>query len=469
VKVYKSEIEDKLDDKIQANASVELFIPIQVKKEATASLDEDLYPLKSILVSTGWNKNMDIFTKEDTWAARKTAINKKIDFQHDELKIIGHITSAYVMSDDYVPDDTPIENVPNDFHIITEGVLYTHWKDPERQQLMASIIGGIEEDKWYVSMECLFDDFDYAIRDGQDTQIIARDETSAFLTKHLRSFGGSGKYEGKEIGRVLRNFTFSGKGIVSNPANPNSIILDVEDNDIEKNLEIDYIESEEISVQFPDFVNSSVSNIKGENNMSEELKTQLKEANDKIASLEKQLHSVASLELEKSVKSLETQLATASVEKATVVAEKSEIEHKLTATEQALENLKNELAEAKKLQEAALKEKAEMAKKSKCAERASKLVEAGLDSEDAQSKSEAWVEVSDDVFNGFVEAMKKSKPAAKDPAPKESMCSEEVLENATPEETVTPVESNDNADSTKAIAECLASFLKSNKPKKESK
>lgn len=33
--------------------------------------DEDLYYVQSILVSSSWNKNDDIFTKEEVWAAKK--------------------------------------------------------------------------------------------------------------------------------------------------------------------------------------------------------------------------------------------------------------------------------------------------------------------------------------------------------------------------------------------------------------
>jgi hypothetical protein len=75
-------------------------------------------------------------------------------------------------------------------------------------------------------MECVFRNFDYAIvaPDGVH-QVIARTEDSAFLTKHLRAYGGSGDYEGYKVGRMLRDLFFSGKGLVTKPANPRSIIL----------------------------------------------------------------------------------------------------------------------------------------------------------------------------------------------------------------------------------------------------
>jgi uncharacterized coiled-coil protein SlyX len=92
---------------------------------------------------------------------------------------------------------------------------------------MHTLIQEIDEGKWAVSMECLFSDFDYSVvnPDGE-TKVIARDEESSFLTKHLRAYGGEGKWENYKIGRLLRNISFSGKGLVNQPANPRSIILD---------------------------------------------------------------------------------------------------------------------------------------------------------------------------------------------------------------------------------------------------
>ena len=79
-------------------------------------------------------------------------------------------------------------------------------------------------------MECLFPDFDYALaNENGETKIVKRDEESAFLTKHLRSYGGDGKYEDYKVGRLLRNLSFSGKGLVSKPANPRSVILEGND------------------------------------------------------------------------------------------------------------------------------------------------------------------------------------------------------------------------------------------------
>ena len=46
---------------------------------------------------------------------------------------------------------------------------------------------------------------------GTHCKIVPRSEQTSFLTKYLRSYGGSGEYDGARIYRVLRDFTFSGK------------------------------------------------------------------------------------------------------------------------------------------------------------------------------------------------------------------------------------------------------------------
>ena len=72
-----------------------------------------------------------------------------------------------------------------------------------------------------------FNGFDYAVI-GPDNKhhVIARNNETAFLTQHLRSYGGTGSYQEHQVGRLLRNITFSGKGFVDRPANPESVIFD---------------------------------------------------------------------------------------------------------------------------------------------------------------------------------------------------------------------------------------------------
>ena len=74
-------------------------------------------------------------------------------------------------------------------------------------------------------MEALFTAFDYAVVDDGGSRVIARNEDTSFLTKHLRAYGGTGMYKNMKVGRLLKNITFSGKGLVRKPANPESVIF----------------------------------------------------------------------------------------------------------------------------------------------------------------------------------------------------------------------------------------------------
>jgi DNA repair exonuclease SbcCD ATPase subunit len=125
-----------------------------------------------------------------------------------------------------IPDDTSVEQLPDKFHILTGAVIYSALADEKAQEQIDEIIEQIGKGEWFVSMEALFRGFDYGITSATGEQkILPRTEETAWLTKHLRQYGGTGKYENFSLGRVLKNITFSGKGLVRMPANPESIIL----------------------------------------------------------------------------------------------------------------------------------------------------------------------------------------------------------------------------------------------------
>ena len=270
--VYKQEILDGVGEAVKATASVAYCTQacVSTHHDPSPVIDKivaananpqqvDLYYIKSVLVSTGWNKNDDVFGPEITFAARNTPEDKQFNFMHDENDIIGHITGSYVV--DRNGGKIEAEEAPAEFDIITEAVLYNSWSDPENRMRMNSIIAEIEQGKWFVSMECLFAGFDYALisPDGSHTTV-ARNEDSAFLTKHLRAYGGTGEYEKYKVGRSLRGISFSGKGLVNKPANPRSYIIDSSDEKITD-------DHSQHSLSFP----------QGDINMSEEVKTEAEE------------------------------------------------------------------------------------------------------------------------------------------------------------------------------------------------
>ena len=166
--IFKSEIQDGLKEKIISSMSIsstcelEICDPFLLNKPLRAVAENknqmDLHYLKSILVTTGWNKNDDVFDKAEVWTARNTPSDKPFNYEHDQKQIIGHITGSKVIDEDGndVAEGVSVDELPKKFHILTSAVLYKFWEDPKKQEEMNDIISGIANNKWFVSMEALF-------------------------------------------------------------------------------------------------------------------------------------------------------------------------------------------------------------------------------------------------------------------------------------------------------------------------
>ena len=363
MEIYKAEIEDGLGDLLSSTNSVaycgvaKCFTPSTeeqesmkiIASEASENKDQiDLFYLESVLVSTGWNKNDDVFDPKETFAARTTPEDKPFNFMHNEKDIIGHITGNRVVDfqGNAIAEET--ENPPTEFNILTTAVIYKEWSDVDQRQRIQKILAEIEEGEWFVSMECLFPNFDYALVDkAGGTRVIPREESSAFLTKHLRSYGGSGKYEDYRVGRLLRNLSFSGKGLVSKPANPRSVIL-------EGNRFFDESEAQILTI----------SSIK-ENDMSDldkqidDLRSELAEAKAANEVLKEKVVAEQQAEFESKIQTLEATIAEqaeALEAKEAVVAEQAE------AIAKAADDMKEKMEKLREMQkkEALMKRKAEL-------------------------------------------------------------------------------------------------------------
>ena len=412
MKIFDTEIRDGLSDKIKSGSSLALLCPVEacmpapsqesveqlriVSGKTDDSEQIDLYYINSILVSTGWNKNDDVFDVAETWGARHSPEDKQFNYMHDEADIIGHITANMVIGADgnEVPSDTLVENLPERFDIVTSSVLYNSWASVELRERMETIIAEIEDGKWFVSMECLFSAFDYAVVTPDGAQhVVARDEVSAFLPKHLRSYGGTGEYEGHKIGRLLRNVSFSGKGLVNNPANPRSVIL------TESNP---FIRTEAKSINQLDITKEKdiMSNDERLLQQVEELKAQLKSTKEE---LQAKANEATSEELETFK---------------TTVAEKDETITELQETVKALEDKMSENEElvAKQTEELSEANQQILSYENEAITlaRRNSLTDAGVDSDEATSILEAFAEANDEMFDELVKQLSKFVPFKKD-------------------------------------------------------
>ena len=418
MQIYSKEIEDGVAELVRSSASMAYCMPAslsvdtrsdsvdfaeKVKAESANPKQIDLYYIKSILVSTGWNKNDDVFTPEATWSARTTPEDKQFNLMHDENNIIGHITGSYVVdrSGAAIADDTQ----PDDFDIITEAVLYNSWTKPENRERMSQIIAEIEEGKWFVSMECLFAGFDYALLDDNGTsKLLERNESSAFLTKHLRAYGGNGEYEGYQVGRCLRQISFSGKGLVSKPANPRSVILDA-------SRAFSLNSNSTILTSFPE----------GDNDMSDtnllekqlaEIKSELASAKEENVALRREIEEASAKEQGEAVAKLEETLAAKDDAIKALEATVAEKEASITELQETLakdkEDMKEKMEELRKMQ-----------KEKKTEARKASLIEIGYDAEAADEAVASYEDFDDAAFEAIlaavkdVEEMKKKKGAMK--------------------------------------------------------
>lgn len=401
---YCTEIER--DNKIEAEI---VFIP----KNASASVvvTKDLFPINSILVSSVWNANDDVFVKEELWKARHTPVNHPVNMEHDQDEIVGHMTEVWAVDDhgNLIPEDTDEADLPSIFSLANKSIIYTHWFSEERLSRINQLIADINNNEMYVSMECIFDNFDYALSGKGEYTIIKRSEETAFLSEHLRCFGGRGIYNDYRIGRVLRNITFIGKGFTKDPANKRSVIF--------TNIPA--------PSEYKDGVQSVVAHIMENDNMpenvSQELQTQLAE--------------------------IQSQLAILKAEKDTLLTELESVKSKASADLLALQSENEQLKTAN----------ANLENEYKTLVRKSELVQSGVPAEKADACVKLYVALNDAQWKPILEALSAGAKVVQTPNAPEAP--ETILATIKPE--VTPATPNVNVDAESKKLEEISELQKS--------
>jgi hypothetical protein len=216
------------------------------KKEYASKLNlpdndqADLLFMSAILVSTGTNKNGATFLGSELIKARGTIALKPLDIEHEEDKIIGHIcSSTYFDHDGNILDDEQLfaslasENAPKVSAAVDEldsmdmdvGIVAVVYKDRFKQ-----IAEELELGKWKVSMECYYDEFDLKVGNSiiPKSAVHAHENTiNQLQLQDAVRLTIAGKDSGThKVSRVLRGIRFCGCGIVENPANPRSLVLE---------------------------------------------------------------------------------------------------------------------------------------------------------------------------------------------------------------------------------------------------
>ena len=272
-------LEEETEDSQKAFAAV-IDLPRNEDKQP------DLQYFSAVFVSAGTNLNDAHFLPSELVKAEDTIVSKALDVEHKEEDIVGHIYDRAFMNDDNQKlnleelankEDASLDSENNDMHVVIAGVIYKN-RFPNLAKEVAS-------GEWCVSMECYFSSYDVKI----GNLILTQREAEAMGLAHSDSlFGKFAKVvkEGKEIAkgkliRVLRGIIFSGCGVVKNPANPPSVILETasekDSNTSEDVIVLDYDLLEEDNKLTSNKVEGNTSVITDPSDETEEAELQYKD------------------------------------------------------------------------------------------------------------------------------------------------------------------------------------------------
>lgn len=206
----------------------------ELRKEAASIVDlpktktPDVLFFTGCFVSSGENLNHAYFMPSELVKAHNTIINKPMDIEHEENSIVGHIFSSVFMDhsgnkldmSDLEKMDTKTLDKMN-IDVVIGGVMYKS-RFPELAE-------EIKDNKWKLSMETYFQDYDVKVGDllltKQEAEAMGLASTDV-LGKFAKVVRRGVELAAGEVARVLRDLLFSGCGFVKQPANPRSLIFE---------------------------------------------------------------------------------------------------------------------------------------------------------------------------------------------------------------------------------------------------
>jgi len=405
------------------------FDQVQTVEQLLGQDQPDLSLIVAIMVSTGWNKNDDIFLPEEVWKARNSPLHKPLNDNHDARRILGHIVKSRAI--DKFGNEVELgegEAPPAEFDIEVAGVLYKAF--PELSGRIEEIIAKAKIGEMFVSVEAWFTDFNYGIVDSAtgSTKIIERTEKTAFLTKYLRAYSGIGEYRGYRIGRVLKNILFGAQGFVEKPANPESVIKVAANQMVASNVFED--------IKLSEIPEGGVESMEKE---LKELQEKLDQAEASLKSKEAELVDVRTTLAELQEKNLETQVE----ELTTKIAEAS---NRVEVVEGDKEKLQKAFDEATARAEKVEMELTEIRKNEAARNRLTKLSEVKTIVDEDATLAELR-EMTDETFATVLKyagEIKVEKSDNKDDTTgKDVIHAEIVLDNVEPENSADFIASDD--------------------------
>ena len=222
-KKYKITVTAPLFTEAAALAEVAEYLSLPREEER----QPDLQYLSAIFVSTGINKNGAVFMGSELLKAQGTIEGKAVDVEHDEQSVIGQITGRVFLNRDRSLVD--VETARNTLSVEKQDELEMDVGITAiiHKARFPDLAAEISEGGWMVSMEAYYRDFDIKVGD----RIIPREQAEELGFDRLvgsvvQLKDGDTELGFHLVGRVLRDILFAGVGIVKNPANPRSVIME---------------------------------------------------------------------------------------------------------------------------------------------------------------------------------------------------------------------------------------------------
>jgi hypothetical protein len=226
----------------------------------------DLQYFSAVFVSSGENLNKAYFMPSELVAAEGTIVAKALDVEHKEEEIIGHIYDrAFITKEGENIDLNSLSSLETasvdkqEMHVVIAGIIY--------KNRFPTIAKEVADNKWKVSMECYYQDFDVKIGDTvlsqREAQLLGLAcEDDSIFGKSAKIIKKGVEIASGEVARVLRRICFSGCGIVKKPANPPSIVLETAKEELNTGTEkVDNNTDSDVIILDYDSINTSINNV----------------------------------------------------------------------------------------------------------------------------------------------------------------------------------------------------------------
>ena len=402
--------ESEFYNKIEQNCSELLQQKYKIEDTITASIkNKNLYFYTAILATSSLNKNDDYFSVYELWKAKDTPVLRPTNLEHESDRIVGHTIKSFVIDEqnNIVDPITDIKDLPIKCHILIGNVLYkpaSNFSD-EYNKSVSQVLEEIENGSKFLSLECLFNSFDYILTNDKETKFISRNNETSFLTKALRIYGGNGEFKNYKVGRVVKDFTFCAVALVNRPANPESVILkrDSNENFIEaKNIKFD--EKMDFSQNYG-VVNNSNQNNKENSLMSEFYIEQNKKLEEQNKVLATQLDEIKEKFAQSHAKEQEVKISNLTTEVADITKALKLEQEALSTNKSAAAELQKKLDESDKINAELTKSNKELTDKFAAIEAEQKVkartdlfIAGGFSIEDAEKEVKTFANLDDAQF-----------------------------------------------------------------------